>query len=292
MKRKRSINVRPDACRCILESCEGLSYAGVPIAVHGIRWHQAGPSIRVRPHRHTHYEALLILSGEAHEGTQIDQRVVPGMTQVHVPGRRHGWRGTGLVLERFGFYFSLPTHLKLRPIKRWPIVPEALDLFAALHRETRTTTLGRADRVRARFLLLASHFFDLLDWSATANARPPCNEASLVDIVNRHLEDNLDAQIGLPEIAVFAGVSVPTLTRKYKEGTGTTVIERFNEMRLEKAAQLLVESDQTVTVIATQTGFAEPSYFCNRFHNRYHCTPSEYRRRPSDHASLIAVPVS
>lgn len=277
--KRRSAAVRPDVCRRIAEAAGGIRYAGVDIAVRDVCRHRARPGLRVRPHRHTYYEALLIVAGEAAEQSDFRQRLAPGVIQLHAPGHRHAWEGGNMELERFGFYFSLPTPLALRPLKQWPVIPAALDELNALVAETQSTGPGRAARIRARFVLLGAHFFELLDWSLTETVELPWNESSLAEVVDRHLSDNLDLPIGLPEIALFAGVSVPTLTRRYKAETGATVIDRLNGLRLERAARLLAETDQPIATIATRTGFTEASYFCNRFRKRYHCTPSEYRGR-------------
>jgi AraC-like DNA-binding protein len=277
--RNLSTRMQQDACRATLMACRELHYAGLDIRVRDVCWHRARPRLRVQPHRHAYYEALLTVSGAAQERTGFHQQIVPGLIQLHAPGRRHGWEGSDAPLERFAFYFSLPSRLALRPLRAWPVLPEAVDALTALVEETRSTRPGRVDRVRAQFILLASRFFDLLDWSPPAHTGPPWEAASLAEMVNRHLEDNLDVPLGLPEIALFAGVSVPTLTRRYRAETGETVIEHLGRLRLERAARLLVETDQTVAVIAARTGFAEPSYFCSRFRKRYRCTPSVYRKR-------------
>lgn len=276
---RSSINVQPLVCRRILEACHQIRYGELDIELLEVAWRRARPGIRIRFHRHAFYEALLTVSGHGKECSRCNQRLIPGLVQLHVPGRRHAWEGGDVGLERFTFNFSLPSPFELRPIKQWPVIPEALDQLKDLVEETHTTSPGRADRIRARFILLAAHFFSLLDWSATQSEETLWTEASFSNIVNRHLEDNLDMPIGLPEIALFVGVSVPTLTRRYRAETGTSIIGYLNGLRLERAARLLTESDQAVASIAARTGFAEPSYFCNRFRARYDCTPLEYRGR-------------
>ena len=49
--------------------------------------------------------------------------------------------------------------------------------------------------------------------------------------------------------------------------------------RLKLGAQLLRDSDMSVTNIAYQAGFANVSYFVEAFHKVYRCQPLEYRKK-------------
>ncbi len=51
------------------------------------------------------------------------------------------------------------------------------------------------------------------------------------------------------------------------------------EYRLSKAAELLRETDEPVSVIAAETGFNHLSYFGKCFREKTGLSPSEYRKR-------------
>jgi transcriptional regulator GlxA family with amidase domain len=48
-------------------------------------------------------------------------------------------------------------------------------------------------------------------------------------------------------------------------------------LRLEKAKQLLAETNQTVDQISSACGFAHAKHLCRLFRLRAHCTPLEFR---------------
>lgn len=52
----------------------------------------------------------------------------------------------------------------------------------------------------------------------------------------------------------------------------------IRRIRMERAAQMLLEGKLTVSEIAERTGFSSPSYFSRLFQETYGCKPSEYRK--------------
>ena len=59
----------------------------------------------------------------------------------------------------------------------------------------------------------------------------------------------------------------------------TTPIQYVKLLRLQRAAELLLSSPESVAEIGARCGFQDPSYFTRSFRERYGCTPSEYRER-------------
>jgi AraC-like DNA-binding protein len=271
---------RPHASNRILTHGQALRYAGHDVVVHSLRWSLVSRPHTMELHRHSHYEALLTIGGEATEKGGFGQCLRPGTLQLIPPGSRHGWVLKKNRLERLALWMSIPCRPGLRPLERWPVAPEALDLASAWVREAETPSQGRAERLQARLLLLASCFLELLEWPAAAGADRTGPDVSLADVVDGFLEDNLAEPIGLADAAIMANVSVPTLNRRYRAERGRTVGEQLAELRMQKAASLLRETELTVKVIAGRSGFRRPSYFCLRFRERFGCTPTQYRGKP------------
>lgn len=71
-----------------------------------------------------------------------------------------------------------------------------------------------------------------------------------------------------------------TCLRKVKALTGMNVSEYIQHVRINRAAQWLLEDkDRPVTEIAQAAGFGSQNYFNRAFREAIGCTPSEYRRR-------------
>ncbi|MGM0530562.1 MAG: hybrid sensor histidine kinase/response regulator transcription factor [Bacteroidota bacterium] len=72
------------------------------------------------------------------------------------------------------------------------------------------------------------------------------------------------------------GMSRVHLYRKMKHLTGMTVSEFIREMRLNKALELLRESNLSIAEVSYKTGFSNPSYFTKCFKDRFKQPPSQF----------------
>ena len=69
------------------------------------------------------------------------------------------------------------------------------------------------------------------------------------------------------------------LARTIKKSTGQTFKDLVQQVRLEKAAQLLHSTDMSISDILYEVGYDNRSYFYRIFKERYHLTPSDYRNQ-------------
>ena len=99
-----------------------------------------------------------------------------------------------------------------------------------------------------------------------------------VDMVLSLIHKNYaDANLNIEYIAEQAGLSVSHVKSVFKAETGITVSKYLRHYRLEKASELLTDSDIPINLISEQTGFGNQSYFYTVFKKYYSCTPNEYR---------------
>lgn len=92
------------------------------------------------------------------------------------------------------------------------------------------------------------------------------------------LEDHLDADLRLADIAARAGTSTRTLARHFRDQTGTTPLRWLHRARVRRAQHLLETTDQPVERIAVQVGFGSPTAFRDHFRHVTATTPHAYRR--------------
>ncbi len=76
-------------------------------------------------------------------------------------------------------------------------------------------------------------------------------------------------------------ISERQLMRITKKRYGTTFRQALQDKRLEVAAKLLSETDDSVAAICRKVGFRSASHFYRSFGDRFGLTPSEYRSRRS-----------
>lgn len=93
--------------------------------------------------------------------------------------------------------------------------------------------------------------------------------------------DLLHADPALPwtlaELARRVHVSAPYLCRRFLRDLGISPLRYLERHRLEMAAELLLDSDLTISQISSRAGIADPNYLARRFRAAHGFTPSRYR---------------
>ena len=77
-------------------------------------------------------------------------------------------------------------------------------------------------------------------------------------------------------LAIEMGMSRTNLHRKLKAITGFPPSELIRNIRLRKAAQLLLNQADSIAQISFSVGFEDHSYFSKSFKRQFGVTPSEY----------------
>ena len=91
------------------------------------------------------------------------------------------------------------------------------------------------------------------------------------------IEDRLADDLSLEAIAGEVGVSSRSLSRACLRQWGTTVHQYVLSRRVERAKNLLLSTDLTVTSIALDTGFSSQSHLATAFRRVTGLTPKSYR---------------
>ncbi|RKL65168.1 AraC family transcriptional regulator [Salipaludibacillus neizhouensis] len=96
----------------------------------------------------------------------------------------------------------------------------------------------------------------------------------ILHYLNNHYQEEVDFK----EMAKTIGISYSYMRRIVYETTGQSLIEHLNLRRIEKAKQMLLESDLTITEIAAEVGYNNVQSF-NRFFRKFEgMPPSNYRQ--------------
>lgn len=95
----------------------------------------------------------------------------------------------------------------------------------------------------------------------------------------RLIAERFDEPLPSREVAQAVGVSPARLAQLFRSHTGATIRQTINRRRLTEAKRLLATTDEPITTILHQSGFADVSYFNRVFRADTGLTPREYRRR-------------
>ena len=102
---------------------------------------------------------------------------------------------------------------------------------------------------------------------------------TLTTDIKKYLNDNISEPIRLSDLSEKFSYSLSSIKRIFKNETGYTVIDYLNNIRIEKAKEMLVHSDSSVEDIAVTLGFSNAYYFSNCFKKKIGESPSKYRLR-------------
>jgi len=92
-----------------------------------------------------------------------------------------------------------------------------------------------------------------------------------------YIEDNLDRNLSLDEIAKKVCYSKFHLSRLFSNSVGCTIYKYIQARRLTKAAEKLVNTKKAITEIAYEANYDSQQSFTLAFRQLYICTPQKYR---------------
>ena len=95
-------------------------------------------------------------------------------------------------------------------------------------------------------------------------------------------EDNMsNPDLNVETISSIMGLGYSQLYRKIKSLTNYRPVELIRMLRLEKARELMNNSEKTISEISYEVGFSNPAYFTKCYRDFYGETPTDTRTKPS-----------
>jgi AraC-like DNA-binding protein len=167
-----------------------------------------------------------------------------------------------------------------------PVVSESVDRLAATVTALAAEAAGPRSGYQASLGALGSALvvetaraFALdEDLSIEPPDRTRGRERVVVDAMQRLLLDNLARPITVREVAAAVHLSERHAERLFRSVTGSSLMSTLRRLRLELAAQLLLDPSNTVTQVAHAAGYSDVRPFSTAFHRHYGATPTAYRR--------------
>jgi signal transduction histidine kinase/AraC-like DNA-binding protein/ABC-type sugar transport system substrate-binding protein len=107
----------------------------------------------------------------------------------------------------------------------------------------------------------------------------PQQTSIVVKLAIAYLNQNYHYAISRRELAATIGVSKDYLSHIFRQELGISPWEYLNRYRIKQAKALLLNSNESVTNIATQVGFNDLSYFNRVFLKHVGCSPRAFREQ-------------
>ena len=103
-----------------------------------------------------------------------------------------------------------------------------------------------------------------------------------VDMINRarlRIRQSLESDLTIQQVAEEMGASYSNFRKLFKEFTGLSPATYQQELRLQRAKELLSTTELTVKEIAYRLNFESPDYFSAKFKAKMGCKPSDIKMK-------------
>lgn len=105
------------------------------------------------------------------------------------------------------------------------------------------------------------------------NERSDSQIHTAIDYIN----NNYTSNISLDDVSRVINISPYYFSKLFKEETGEGFVEYLTKLRIEKAKDLLLNTDMPMKEICLEVGYPDPNYFSRTFKKNYGVTPTEYK---------------
>lgn len=93
----------------------------------------------------------------------------------------------------------------------------------------------------------------------------------------KYIDENYSSRLGLSQISEELGVNKAYLCRIFKQETGENITNYLNNLRIEKAKELMLSSNYRIYEISEKVGFANIQHFNNSFKKYTGQNPLKYK---------------
>lgn len=184
------------------------------------------------------------------------------------PWTIHWVHYTGPLAEEFRAYMGFDESVRIRHIGRQPrLLVDFNGLLSVRQTGFRTRGLVHAAN-RLRQLLTA------VPITADSATHEDKNE---LDTIHSYMREHLEDRISLEQLAELAGLTPAHFATRYREKTGTSPIQHFLHLKVERACQMLDNTDLSFADISRQLGYDDAYYFSRLFKKVMGQSPRDYR---------------
>jgi len=101
---------------------------------------------------------------------------------------------------------------------------------------------------------------------------------SLKQIVDAHIYSDLTIE----DLAQLCNLSLSSFKREFRKVFNDSPAKYIKEKKLDRAAQLLLISDERISDVAYECGFNDLAHFSKSFHEKYNLSPTNFRLNRTD----------
>ena len=156
-------------------------------------------------------------------------------------------------------------------------VAEVLQIQNLLENMIYSLVTGRGDQNRINQTTMGLIFLYLLDSVQYAEMRVPNQYENMISMTTLdYIEQNYKTAT-LTELCVRLHLPMHVLSKMIKKNTGFNFKELLQRKRMNKAIELVCETELPISDIIAAVGYENGSYFHRVFREKYHVTPRAFR---------------
>lgn len=280
---------------------EPVSHGTVQFPLAAYRWRGEENSFSVKLHWHEETEIVFFQKGTYHVTVNMQSRPVQAPAFLFVKaGDIHSIEASCAGVESaivfdmkmLSFeYFDDVQYQLVKPLLEGVVqFPQFLfpqekiwqplkELYLQMQEDAERNTLDARIRMKAGLYSLLALFYenDLFRFADHIRPQEGYKVANTKKILT-YLQENYTGKITMDDMAKQLGMNTQYFCRYFKRLTGKTPTGYLNELRIEKSAELLLDTEQKIIDIAMACGYDNIGYFIRRFTSQKGMTPSAYRK--------------
>lgn len=233
------------------------------------------------------YQLLYITAGEgtlrtAHGGTHHLQAgdmflLFPGEWHTYRPSAETGWEEYWIGFQGPNIDHRVEAGFFAREA---PVYSIGLNsTVTELYRDAIETATRQEAYFQQLLAGIVNHLLGLM--FMTARRQRTASSPNLPDIVRAarsYMQDNIEADISMPDVARQLNISYATFRHTFKKYTGLSPAQYFINLRLHRAKELLRSTQVPIKEISYRLHFENPEYFSTLFRKRTGVSPSAFRK--------------
>lgn len=122
------------------------------------------------------------------------------------------------------------------------------------------------------------YLLSLLDRDVLYDSSPDKEHFDRIALAVQHMNRFYDSNYSLEDYARMCTMSKYHFIRVFEKIVGTSPLEYRNNIRMEHAAELILEEQLSIEQISSMVGFSSASYFSSAFKQKHGLSPKQYQK--------------
>lgn len=94
-----------------------------------------------------------------------------------------------------------------------------------------------------------------------------------------YIDNHFNEELSLDKIGSIVGLSTEYVSQFFKRKTGLSLSKYIVDFKMIKAVQILIENNDSITILAQKCGFTDLPYFNRRFKTAFKMNPTEAKQK-------------